>query len=47
MPTLDRAILLPIAGAGLLALLFAVFLIFWVLRQPEGNDRMQNSGPSC
>src|SRR5580698_3589734 len=41
MPTLDRAILLPIAGAGLLALLFAVFLIFWVLRQPEGNDRMK------
>ena len=41
MPTLDRAILLPIAAAGLLALLFAVFLIFWVLRQPEGNDRMK------
>src|ERR1700683_1887333 len=41
MPTLDRAILLPIAGAGLLALLFAVFLIFWGLRQPEGNDRMK------
>jgi len=41
MPTLDRAILLPIAAAGVLALLFAVFLIFWVLRQPEGNDRMK------
>ncbi len=41
MPTLDRAILLPIAAAGLLALLFAVFLIFWVLRQPQGNDRMK------
>ena len=41
MPTLDRAILLPIAAAGLLALLFAIFLIFWVLRQPEGNDRMK------
>jgi K(+)-stimulated pyrophosphate-energized sodium pump len=41
MPTLDRAILLPIAAAGVLALLFAVFLIFWVLRQPEGNDRMR------
>jgi K(+)-stimulated pyrophosphate-energized sodium pump len=41
MPTLDRAILLPIAAAGLLALLFAVYLIFWVLRQPEGNDRMK------
>jgi K(+)-stimulated pyrophosphate-energized sodium pump len=41
MPTLDRAILLPIGAAGLLALLFAVFLIFWVLRQPQGNDRMR------
>src|ERR1022692_2235097 len=41
MPTLDRAILLPIGAAGLLALLFAVYLIFWVLRQPEGNDRMK------
>jgi len=41
MPTLDRAVLLPIGAAGLLALVFAVFLIFWVLRQPEGNDRMK------
>jgi K(+)-stimulated pyrophosphate-energized sodium pump len=41
MPTLDRAILLPIGAAGLLALLFAIYLIFWVLRQPEGNDRMK------
>ena len=41
MPTLDRAILLPIGAAGLLPLLFAVYLIFWVLRQPEGNDRMK------
>ncbi|MGA7987942.1 MAG: sodium-translocating pyrophosphatase [Candidatus Dormiibacterota bacterium] len=41
MPTLDRAILLPIAAAGVLALLFAVFLIFWVLRRAEGNDRMK------
>jgi K(+)-stimulated pyrophosphate-energized sodium pump len=41
MPTLDRAILLPIAAAGVLALLFAVYLIFWVLRRPEGNDRMK------
>jgi K(+)-stimulated pyrophosphate-energized sodium pump len=41
MPTLDRAVLLPIGAAGLLALLFAVFLIFWVLRQPEGNDQMK------
>ena len=41
MPTLDRAILLPIGAAGLLALLYAIYLIFWVLRQPEGNDRMK------
>ena len=41
MPTLDRAVLLPIGAAGLLALLFAVLLIFWVLRQPEGNDQMK------
>src|SRR6202166_243722 len=41
MPTLDRAILLPIGAAGLLPLLFAVYLIFWVLRQPQGNDRMR------
>src|ERR1700686_3901759 len=41
MPTLDRAVLLPIAAAGLLALLYAIYLIFWVLRQPEGNDRMK------
>jgi K(+)-stimulated pyrophosphate-energized sodium pump len=41
MPTLDRAVLLPIAAAGVLALLYAVYLIFWVLRQPEGNDRMK------
>jgi K(+)-stimulated pyrophosphate-energized sodium pump len=41
MPTLDRAVLLPIGAAGLLALLFAVYLIFWVLRKPEGNDTMK------
>jgi K(+)-stimulated pyrophosphate-energized sodium pump len=41
MPTLDRAVLLPIGAAGVLALLFAIYLIFWVLRQPEGNDRMK------
>src|ERR1700726_2432401 len=41
MPTLDRVILLPIGAAGLLALLYAVFLIFGVIRQPEGNDRMK------
>ncbi len=41
MPTLDRAVLFPIGAAGLLALLFAVLLIVWVLRQPEGNDQMK------
>src|ERR1700680_3250184 len=41
MPTLDRAVLVPIGAAGLLALLFAVYLIFWVVRQPQGNDRMK------
>src|ERR1700676_1509000 len=41
MPTLYRAVLLPIGAAGLLALLFAVYLIFWVVRQPQGNDRMK------
>ena len=35
------SILWPIAGMGALALLFAVGLIVWVLRQPEGNDRMK------
>jgi K(+)-stimulated pyrophosphate-energized sodium pump len=34
-------ILWPIAGFGVVALLFAIGLIFWVLRQPEGNDRMK------
>src|SRR5579864_8930019 len=41
MQTLDRVILLPIGAAGLLALLFAVFLILWVIRQPQGNERMR------
>src|SRR3984893_17998909 len=41
MPTPDRVTLLPIGAAGLLALLYAVFLIFWVIRQPQGNDRMR------
>jgi K(+)-stimulated pyrophosphate-energized sodium pump len=34
-------VLVPIALSGGLALLFAVYLIFWVLRQPEGNERMR------
>ncbi len=41
MPQLDRVVLLPIALSGVLALLWAVYLIFWVLRQPPGNERMQ------
>src|SRR5258708_24527614 len=34
-------VLVPIALSGGLALLFAVYLIFSVLRQPEGNERMR------
>ena len=34
-------VLLPIAAAGVLGLAYAVYLIFWVLRQPQGNDRMR------
>src|SRR5579864_5980566 len=41
MQTLDRVILLPIGFAGVLALAYAVYLIRWVLRQPEGNERMR------
>jgi K(+)-stimulated pyrophosphate-energized sodium pump len=33
-------VLVPIGAAGVLALLYAVYLIYWVLRQPEGNPRM-------
>jgi K(+)-stimulated pyrophosphate-energized sodium pump len=33
-------VLVPISAAGALALLYAVYLILWVLRQPEGNERM-------
>ena len=28
-------------SAGVLAILYGVYLIFWVLRQPAGNERMQ------
>ncbi len=28
-------------GAGVLAILYGIYLIFWVLRQPAGNERMQ------
>jgi len=34
-------VLVPIGLAGGLALLFAVYLISWTLRQPEGNERMR------
>jgi K(+)-stimulated pyrophosphate-energized sodium pump len=34
-------VLVPIGLAGVLALLYAVYLITWVLRQPEGNERMR------
>ncbi|MDB5067917.1 MAG: hppA [Chloroflexi bacterium] len=34
-------VLLPIALAGGLALLYAIYLIFWVLKQPQGNERMR------
>src|SRR5579884_2267281 len=30
-----------VGGAGLLALVWAVYLIVWVLRQSQGTDRMQ------
>ncbi|MBV8445836.1 MAG: sodium/proton-translocating pyrophosphatase, partial [Candidatus Dormibacteraeota bacterium] len=41
MHQLDRIILLPVGLGGILALLWAVALIVWVLRQPPGNERMQ------
>jgi K(+)-stimulated pyrophosphate-energized sodium pump len=34
-------VLVPIGLAGVLALGYAVYLISWVLRQPEGNERMR------
>ncbi|HVS43930.1 MAG TPA: sodium/proton-translocating pyrophosphatase, partial [Candidatus Dormibacteraeota bacterium] len=34
-------VLVPIGLAGGLALLYAVYLIYWVLRQPEGDDKMR------
>ncbi|HXA29743.1 MAG TPA: sodium-translocating pyrophosphatase [Candidatus Angelobacter sp.] len=34
-------VLVPIGLAGVLALLYAVYLISWTLRQPEGNERMR------
>ncbi|HYA01439.1 MAG TPA: sodium-translocating pyrophosphatase [Candidatus Binatia bacterium] len=34
-------VLLPVAGAGVLALLWAVALTVWVFRQPEGSERVR------
>ncbi|HZB98028.1 MAG TPA: sodium/proton-translocating pyrophosphatase, partial [Candidatus Sulfotelmatobacter sp.] len=34
-------VLVPVAAAGVLALVYAALLIVWVLRQPEGNERMR------
>ena len=34
-------VLVPIGLAGGLALLYGIYLITWVLRQPEGNERMR------
>jgi K(+)-stimulated pyrophosphate-energized sodium pump len=34
-------VLVPIGLAGVLALIYAAYLISWVLRQDEGNDRMR------
>jgi len=38
---LTLSVLVPIIGAGVLALAYAVYLAYWVLRQPEGNERMR------
>ena len=35
MPELDRAVLLPVGAAGVLALVWASVLSVWVLRQPD------------
>src|SRR5450631_3985552 len=34
-------VLLPIAACGALGLAYAIYLIFWVLRQPQGNALMR------
>ncbi len=41
MSQLNLAVLLPVGASGILALAYGVVLIFWVLRQPEGNDQMK------
>ena len=35
-------VLLPIAAAGVLGLAYAIYLIFWVLREPQGNEEMRS-----
>src|SRR5262249_23941631 len=35
------SVLVPIGLVGVVALLYGVYLISWVLRQPEGNERMR------
>jgi K(+)-stimulated pyrophosphate-energized sodium pump len=39
--TMTLNVLVPIGLCGGLALLFGIYLITWVLRQPEGNERMK------
>ena len=34
-------VLWPVAAVGLIALLWAIGLVVWVLRQPQGNERMR------
>jgi len=36
-----ESVLWPVAAAGVIALLWAVGLIVWVLRQPQGNEKMR------
>jgi len=38
---MSYSVLVPIGLAGILALLYALYLILWVLRQPQGNERMR------
>jgi len=38
---MDLKVLVPIGLAGGVALLYGAYLVFWVLRQDEGNDRMR------
>ncbi|MGD0448611.1 MAG: sodium-translocating pyrophosphatase [Candidatus Dormibacteria bacterium] len=38
---MTESVLWPVAAAGVIALLWAVGLIVWVLRQPQGNEKMR------